>query len=143
MHVRLAILILCVGFFSGCAGSSIRIASMSPEELQSVDETRLCSTYYYKANDNLANEISRRKLITESEWTSIKNKQISAGMKRCGVFAALGNPHMIMRKPIEGQKEVEALVFPVGTGSLYPTYSKQRAITVYLVDGVVTKVDRN
>ena len=143
MYLRLLIIIFLGITMYGCAGSPARIASMSSEELHSVDESQLCSTYFYKSNENLSNEISRRKLITESEWNSVKNEQITLGMKRCSVLAALGRPHMAMRKPIGEQKSIEALVFTVESGSVYPAYSKQRTTTVYLVDGLVTKIDKN
>ena len=135
MRLRLAIVVLCVAFFSGCASSFVRIGSMSPAELQSVQETQLCSADHYSGNGKIVNEITRRKLITESQWASVKSKRIAVGMTRCAVLAAFGNPPMVIGNPVGGPNDLEALIYPVGTTSDHIAY--------YIDNGMVTKIDRS
>lgn len=144
MCVRLVIFVLLSVSLYGCASSPLRIALMSPEELRTVDEYKLCYAYHYhSSNEKLIDEIRRRKLISETDWESVKNGRITVGMTRCGVVAILAIPYASPSKQNNGRQSVEVIGAATLPRTMYPQLSvkKRSSVVVYLVDGIVTKVD--
>lgn len=140
MRLSLAISLFASVSLVGCANSPLRIAMMSPDELHAVDEHRLCYAYHsHASNRGIIDEIKRRQLVAEADWESIKNGQIRVGMKRCAVVAIFGIPFPATNSSIDGQKQGEVILVTKRSGSIYRPVKSSLAI--YLVDGVVAKVN--
>lgn len=86
---RLFALILVLTLTS-CAGSPMRLASMTPEELTAENSYNLCNAYNNNKNENIRSEIERRNLLTDAEWELIDSNYIQVGMSELALICLKG-----------------------------------------------------
>lgn len=79
----------------GCAGSPVRVASMSPDELADVPPYNLCAAYDYNRDANVRAELESRDLISEREWELIDQDHIAQGMSEVALICSWGRPRDI------------------------------------------------
>ena len=141
MFLRTTIVILYGLFLSGCVSWYDSVASMSSEELKKVDDLKLCSSYFYRNEEKVAAEITRRNLINNEGWKSVRHRKIIPGMSRCAVYAVLGSPRIETRKAIDGQNTLEIISFSTVPGSSDPSYRSPIRTHIRLTNGVVTNIE--
>ena len=87
---RIFALLLISGILASCAGSPVRIAMMSQEELKSVDSHDLCFAYDMNHSEKIKAELKRRAAIPEHEWPLIDQNKIKLGMSELGLVCSWG-----------------------------------------------------
>lgn len=94
--IRISSLLLIYGLASifilgGCATPS-DLHQLSDQKLQKVSDRDLCEAYFYGQGENVRRELERRKLISETQWSTVHKNIVRKGMKECSVRAAWGAP---------------------------------------------------
>ncbi len=70
-------------------------AAMEPPLLQQQSDRKLCKAYYFTSGaraEEIKDEIVRRGLISEAQWTDVAQGALATGAGECALFAALGEP---------------------------------------------------
>jgi len=94
MPNRTALPLIVVGtlLFVGCAGSPLRIALMSPEELKNVTSIDLCDAYHQDHSQKVKAELIERGVIPEDDWSHIDKEEIAVGMTDVSLICSWGKP---------------------------------------------------
>ena len=72
--------------------SSTKIQAMPAQKLYTVQNNDLCAAYHGTSSPIIKEEISRRGLIDNDQWSDINKNEVWKGMTYCQLFAALGKP---------------------------------------------------
>jgi len=91
MMFRNISIILIIITVIGCAGSPIRLSSMSPEELQAENSFLLCNTYNFNGDKEVRTELQRRNALTDQEWGLIDSGYLQIGMSELALICLKGN----------------------------------------------------
>jgi len=80
--------------------SGVTKASRPPSPLgplTDLDSSSLCILFKTEPDKSVRNEIDRRKLISENDWSMIANQDVKVGMSLCALLAEKGPPVLIVR----------------------------------------------
>jgi hypothetical protein len=83
-------LLICIFTLISCAGSPMRLASMTPEELSYEHPLNLCNTYHFNKNKNVRDELELRDLLSDNEWNLIDANSIQRGMSELALICLRG-----------------------------------------------------
>lgn len=83
-------LLICIATLISCAGSPMRLASMTPEELSYEQPLNLCNAYYQNKNKNIRDELELRDLLSDTEWNLIDANSIQAGISELALICLKG-----------------------------------------------------
>ncbi len=72
--------------------NSSEIQGMPAQKLYTVQNNDLCAAYYGTMSPIIKEEISRRGLIDNDQWSDLNKNETWKGMTYCQIFAALGKP---------------------------------------------------
>lgn len=119
-------LILLMLMLFGCSAQMRQVAKMNETELRSADANQLAMAYADKSyrNDQIHNELRRRKIFSEQDLQWIAESKIIPGMseKAFNVLLRLDSPLNFTRNP------KKAITVPTGLGAKYRSLLK---VTLY------------
>ncbi len=72
--------------------SSSEIQGMPAQQLYTVQNNDLCAAYHGTMSPIIKEEISRRGLVENDQWSDLNKSETWKGMTYCQIFAALGKP---------------------------------------------------
>ncbi len=70
-------------------------AAFEPPPLQQQSDRKLCKAFYFASGaraEEIKDEIVKRGLIPQSQWTDVAQGALATGAGECALFAALGEP---------------------------------------------------
>ena len=88
--VKMLLPIFVLSILYGCAGSPMRIGSMSPEELRGVNQYNLCNAYHNNKDQEVRAELDRRNVLSKSEWSLIDSGYIQVGISELALTCLRG-----------------------------------------------------
>lgn len=104
---KLITISLAAALITGCAGSPMRISSMSQAELKTQPSNQLCNAYYHFKAAPVKAELKRRGEITDADWKLIEQGKIQVGMSKIALACSWGFPGI--------QGKVNTYAGPYGT----------------------------
>lgn len=90
--LRCTLLVVAAAVLLGCQGSPVQVNQLTPDQLADVPDRNVCLAYSHGGRAHIREEIQRRGLVDEQDWTLIDQGQIRIGMNYCGGLAAWGRP---------------------------------------------------
>ena len=75
---------------SSCAGSPVRVNSMSAEELAIQPDYTLCNAYNFSKKDNVRNELKKRNVLSDFDWRLIDAESLGIGMSELALICTKG-----------------------------------------------------
>ena len=75
---------------AACAGSPMRVASMSSEELQTQTDWVLCNALANNKDKEVRDELIRRNALSDAEWKMVDGNYLQIGMSELALMCVKG-----------------------------------------------------
>lgn len=110
--MKLITILAALIILSNCAGSPVRVNSMSAEELATQSSFTLCNAYNQGKKDNVRNELKKRNALSDSDWRLIDAESLGIGMSELALICTKGGV-------IPGYGSINVTTTPYGVNKQY------------------------